>query len=439
MIKKLLLILFFVALFLSPFLLLTAEKANAAASWGSSCTLIDPPPVTTSSGPVTLKIGTGENAAGGTKYDVVEKHPGDANWYSRDDIEANSASELVLENFTPQGGSFREGDQFFNVVEQGQPRFESNFLCNSFSLHVAPASPNTSDHCQISLSPESITPQTDLVLKVNFIDAATRGTDSTTHHIRIINRETGAFYECFDGGGSRCPAPTTTQLEAGFSFGPYYHFSTAKDKGYSVEVTATDCKGLPFCDEGNYCSWSFTVNNADEGGGRAAGQCKYCPIGTWQGGENESISCIRDNTLVTPYTCDLTSDKPYCDPVYGCAKGPLSLGNAENTRILCAEGVETSSGTCEKIPSAIGDLPTNIAGFTSALLGIILSIIGGVALILIIISGYRIMSSQGNPEGLQHAREQLTAAIVGLLFVIFSLVVLEVIGVDILQLPGLTR
>jgi hypothetical protein len=49
------------------------------------------------------------------------------------------------------------------------------------------------------------------------------------------------------------------------------------------------------------------------------------------------------------------------------------------------------------------------------------------------------MTSQGNPEKVQAAREQLTSAIVGLLFIIFSLAILTIIGVDILKLPGFTR
>jgi hypothetical protein len=46
------------------------------------------------------------------------------------------------------------------------------------------------------------------------------------------------------------------------------------------------------------------------------------------------------------------------------------------------------------------------------------------------------MISQGNPEKIQAAREQLTAAIVGLLFIIFSLVIIQVLGYDILHIPG---
>ena len=46
------------------------------------------------------------------------------------------------------------------------------------------------------------------------------------------------------------------------------------------------------------------------------------------------------------------------------------------------------------------------------------------------------MTSQGNPEAVKAATEQLTSAIIGLLFIILSFVILEIIGVDILKIPG---
>ena len=90
-------------------------------------------------------------------------------------------------------------------------------------------------------------------------------------------------------------------------------------------------------------------------------------------------------------------------------------------------GIPTPWGTC---------FETNAAGLIGGLFGIILGLAGGIALILIIYSGYRMMVSAGNPEALQGARETLTSAIIGLLFIIFSFVILEVIGVDILKIPS---
>lgn len=66
-----------------------------------------------------------------------------------------------------------------------------------------------------------------------------------------------------------------------------------------------------------------------------------------------------------------------------------------------------------------------------------LGIASGIALVLIVIAGYMIISSQGDPKRLQAGKELLTAAIMGLMLLIFSTFILRVIGVDILQIPGL--
>ena len=94
------------------------------------------------------------------------------------------------------------------------------------------------------------------------------------------------------------------------------------------------------------------------------------------------------------------------------------------------------NGGCDTVKTAIGNINTNPAGFIKSIFSLILSISGGLALLLIIYSGYQLMVARGNPEALQAARDQLIAAIVGLVFIIFSLVILQVIGVDILRIPG---
>lgn len=62
---------------------------------------------------------------------------------------------------------------------------------------------------------------------------------------------------------------------------------------------------------------------------------------------------------------------------------------------------------------------------------------GGIAFLLILFSGFQRITSAGNPEKLHEAKELMTAAISGLLLIIFSIFLLRLIGVDILQLPGL--
>lgn len=61
---------------------------------------------------------------------------------------------------------------------------------------------------------------------------------------------------------------------------------------------------------------------------------------------------------------------------------------------------------------------------------------GGIAFLLILVSGFQRIMSAGNPEKLHEAKELMTAAISGLLLIVFSIFLLRIIGVDILQLPG---
>jgi hypothetical protein len=91
------------------------------------------------------------------------------------------------------------------------------------------------------------------------------------------------------------------------------------------------------------------------------------------------------------------------------------------------------------IDTAIGCIPV---GDLNALATFILrwgaGIGGGVAFVLIIYATILIITSTGNPHKLQAGKELLSAAIAGLLLLIFSVFVLRLIGVDILRIPGLT-
>lgn len=86
--------------------------------------------------------------------------------------------------------------------------------------------------------------------------------------------------------------------------------------------------------------------------------------------------------------------------------------------------------------TAIGDINTNPQEFVKRIFSLVLGLAGGIALILIMVSGYKFMASRGDPEAVKAATEQLTSAVIGLLFIIFSFVILQIIGVDILRIPG---
>ena len=89
--------------------------------------------------------------------------------------------------------------------------------------------------------------------------------------------------------------------------------------------------------------------------------------------------------------------------------------------------------------TALGCIPTDTAGFVKWLLGPFMGIAGGIAFLLILKGGYQIMFSQGNPESITDGRDTIVAAVSGLVVIILSVAILEIIGVDILKLPGFGR
>lgn len=96
-------------------------------------------------------------------------------------------------------------------------------------------------------------------------------------------------------------------------------------------------------------------------------------------------------------------------------------------------------GNCKQINTAIGPVEVSVEGFVQTLFRFVLMLAGFGAVLIIIYSGYLLMISRGDKEKIAAARETITAAVVGLLFIILSIVILEVIGIDLLKIPGLTR
>lgn len=88
--------------------------------------------------------------------------------------------------------------------------------------------------------------------------------------------------------------------------------------------------------------------------------------------------------------------------------------------------------------SGIGCVPLNLSTFIGTfLLRIGIGIAGIIALGCIIYSSILIQVSRGNAENIQKAREQIVSCVIGLLLIILSVFIIQVIGVDILRLPGI--
>lgn len=101
----------------------------------------------------------------------------------------------------------------------------------------------------------------------------------------------------------------------------------------------------------------------------------------------------------------------------------------------------TVDPTCnggEGINTALGCIPfkSDNNQFTSSLLSFLAGISGAIALVVMLMATFQIMTGGDNAEQVKKGKELFTAAITGLLFIIFSVVLLRIIAGDIIQLPG---
>lgn len=110
---------------------------------------------------------------------------------------------------------------------------------------------------------------------------------------------------------------------------------------------------------------------------------------------------------------------------------PLPGGQAGGTADRVSEGCDNTNF----INTGIGCVPINdINALTQFFLSWALGIAGGVSLLLIGLSSFKIATSQGDPRRLQGGQELLMSAIGGLLMVVLSVYLLRFIGVDLLGL-----
>lgn len=142
-----------------------------------------------------------------------------------------------------------------------------------------------------------------------------------------------------------------------------------------------------------------------------------------------SVQEAPDGFLATLYK----APKTLCSTTFAIGYLGAPTEAPKTPKIPCFE--KDANGKCI-IATAIGPISTGTTSFIENLFKILLGFAGGIATLLIIAAGYKLMTSQGEAEKIKEARESLTSAIVGLLFIIFSLVILQIIGADILKIPG---
>jgi len=91
-----------------------------------------------------------------------------------------------------------------------------------------------------------------------------------------------------------------------------------------------------------------------------------------------------------------------------------------------------------EIDTAIGCIPVDdINRFSAFIIRWAIGMGGGISFLLILLSGFIIITSSGNPQKVKAGKELLTSAISGLILIIFSVFILEIVGLRIFRIPGL--
>ena len=184
-----------------------------------------------------------------------------------------------------------------------------------------------------------------------------------------------------------------------------------------------------------------------------------CPVGQdiyccWEPNAQSDCAALQKQVQPTCFglggMCHLQSDTCQTDlgqadcPQFQTCSANCSISTLNSVSETCNFIKDATENTkCVKCTTngagawtAIGCIKTDISGFFSTLLTFGISIAGGIAFLLILLGGFQILTSAGNPEQLNAGKELVGSAITGLLLIIFSVFFLKIIGVDILGLPG---
>lgn len=163
--------------------------------------------------------------------------------------------------------------------------------------------------------------------------------------------------------------------------------------------------------------------------------CGYCPKvvngttssctaafvpGDWK----RCVKCLYPGKYPATSNPDPSScDTVLIDETTNLPKFPVKAGR-QFTMLGCITS-GTGVGFKEGAPS-----------FVQAMLNVIFTLSGGLAFLYLMYGGFTILTSQADPEKLNYGRRLIVGSIVGLIFTIGSVFLVNLIGSGILHIPG---
>ena len=226
-------------------------------------------------------------------------------------------------------------------------------------------------------------------------------------------------------------------------------------------VTQNQCNAMGGCSSGQRCnsvSFAYTcqTDNSCIGVPAPSGcnNANYGAIGTPVcNASNQTCSNLGGPGVGGGFICVATTCSPLCSSVETCecsqssslgvtcecvaAPPPSNSGGTNDffKPTTCGECPPGDELYCDRYPSiqtALGCIPTHPVAFINEFIDILLGIGGGIAFLLMIVGAVFILTSRGQPEQIQRGKQVFVGALIGLIMIIFSTFLLELIGVDIL-------
>ena len=162
--------------------------------------------------------------------------------------------------------------------------------------------------------------------------------------------------------------------------------------------------------------WSLTALNP------VLVRAECSPPDDWLGVCILDVMCGPD-TIMSGYCCDTEEE---CSPDVG---GGVGTGGAVNK----GPQIEACPTGGKGISTAIGCISfDNEESLATFFLTWGMGLGGGIALILIVIASFMVMTSAGDPKKLQAGKELLTSAVSGLIILVFAAYILNFVGVELL-------
>ena len=224
-------------------------------------------------------------------------------------------------------------------------------------------------------------------------------------------------WEKYDLASGRCLAKVAIGCKSsgeqcrnlGFNCGDDYHLNIPKD----------ECNQQGGCYEKNSCNLIVASDTLD-----------FCFF-------KEAVTTPKECGWIGRTCCKVDKKDTCPNSGFPSTKGASctcqTIGSGSNNPFCAIDKIPESG-----VKTAFGCIPIGMNTFIPWVMTWLFGIAGGIAFLLMIYGFILIATSSGDEKKIQAAKETITSAIIGLLVCIFSVFILRLITVNILQIPGIS-